>query len=96
MRLSVQDAGVGLDPESVDHCSRRSTPPRPRAWAWGSRSAAPSSRVIKGGCGRHRMMVREPRSRFLFPVDPRVWRAPAALAVFGATASDAGHAVAST
>ena len=47
--------------------SKLSTRPRVTAWESGCPSAAPSSRAITAACGRHRMMVREPRSSFSIP-----------------------------
>ena len=68
VRLTVQDAGVGFEPQDVwTDSSTRSTPPRATAWGSACPSAAPSSRVIMAVSGQHRMMVREPRFRFPFP-----------------------------
>src|SRR5215210_6497342 len=45
---------------------------RAMAWVWGSRSAARSSRNIKGSCGQGRTMAQAPPSPFPFPPDSRV------------------------
>ena len=64
VRLLVQDAGVGFDPQSVAGSSKRSTRPRVAVWESACPSADPSSKLIVAACGRHRMMARAPRSHF--------------------------------
>jgi signal transduction histidine kinase len=65
VRLSVEDVGVGLDTGSTRlreiGSSRRSTRPRPTAWASVCRSVDPLSRGMEDASGQHRMMVRESR-----------------------------------
>src|SRR5918992_1139090 len=63
--------------------SRRSTQPRVAVWGWGSRSAAPLSKIIMAGYGQHRMMAREPRFRFPFPANPSASWGPTVLTPFG-------------
>ena len=71
VRLTVQDAGVGFDPQAADRLFEASTRPRTTAWGSDYPSVAPLSRVIMAVFGRHRMMVREPRFHFPFLCDPR-------------------------
>ena len=49
--VAVQDSGVGLNPQHMDHLFRPSLLRRAAAWAWGWRLAVPSSRPTAGGCG---------------------------------------------
>ena len=73
VRLTVQDAGVGFEPQELrTDSSKRSTPPRVTVWESAFPSVAPLSRVIMAVCGQHRMMVREPRFRFPFLAQRRV------------------------
>ena len=67
VRLSVQDAGVGFEPQSCGQTLRSVL--HNQEWRYGGSaypSVAPLSRVIMAVSGRHRMMVREPRFHFLF------------------------------
>ena len=68
VRVTVRDAGVGLDAPEHDQAVRRVLhDEEPRAWASGSPSAAPSSRNITVVCGQSRTTAQAPRSRFPFP-----------------------------
>ena len=49
LRVSVADHGPGIDARLRRRCSPASSPPRRTAWAWGSTSAAPSSKAIAAG-----------------------------------------------
>ena len=67
VRLTVRDAGMGLDAaEPGLSCSMPSTPRRAAAWASGCLSAARSSRDIRVVFGPSRMMDQVPPSRFPF------------------------------
>jgi len=65
VRVTVQDSGSGLDPQTLERCSIRCTPPNPGAWVWGCRSVARSSRITGGGCrsSRKTVLVQPLRSR---------------------------------
>ncbi len=58
--VSVQDSGTGFAPEDTDSLCPKLTPPSRRAWAWACRSAARSSRLTAGGCGRNATKMVEP------------------------------------
>ena len=75
-RLTVQDAGVGIELTAWKGSSNRSTQLRVAVWESGSPSVAPLSRAIMAVCGRPRMMVRESRFRSLFLERPRALRTP--------------------
>ena len=79
VRVSVRDAGVGLDPAEPEQAVRSpSTRPRAAAWASGCLSAARSSRGIRAVCGPSRTTADlAPRSRFPFPALQRPsWTRP--------------------
>ena len=57
VRVDVCDAGHGVAPAERERIFDASTPPSPPAWAWGWRSAGPSSRRMAGACGARRTRV---------------------------------------
>ena len=73
VQLSVKDAGVGFEPQAATDSSKPSIRRRMTAWASAYRSVVPSSRLMRGVCGRQRMMVREPHFHFQYPAKRPVW-----------------------
>ncbi len=51
VRVTVTDCGVGFPRPARIGCSIHSSRPSPEAWAWGYRSAAPSSNCTAGASG---------------------------------------------
>jgi C4-dicarboxylate-specific signal transduction histidine kinase len=46
--ITVEDTGSGIDPRHADRIFEPFLRPNPKAWAWGCRSAAPSSKIHGG------------------------------------------------
>ena len=57
VEVAVCDSGPASIRRSWRACSSLSPPPRPRAWAWGCRSASRLSRPMAGACGLHPIPV---------------------------------------
>jgi PAS domain S-box-containing protein len=73
VRLTVQDAGMGIQPEAVGRLFEPFYTTKTAVWESDYPSVARLSRVIMGECGQRRMTVRERHFHFLF-LDPKVPR----------------------
>ncbi len=82
VRLTVQDTGVGFDPQNLDESLTRSTPPRVPVWGLDYPSVAPLSKVIMAAFGPHRTMAPAPRFHSRFRVCPRARPAAEVLTQF--------------
>jgi PAS domain S-box-containing protein len=59
--VSVADCGVGISAENGTGCSPPSSPPKPVAWGWDSRSAVRSWKPMVAGCGPRQTYPTVPR-----------------------------------
>ena len=71
VRLSVRDAGVGVDPENINKLLEAFYTTKSDGMGSDSPSATPSSRDITAVCGQNRTTVPVPPSHFPFPSVPR-------------------------
>jgi len=51
LELTVQDSGIGLDPQNVDHIFDTFFTTKPNGMAWACPSTGRSSRRIEAACG---------------------------------------------
>jgi PAS domain S-box-containing protein len=70
VRVSVQDTGVGFEPQNAEKLFDAFTPRRAPEWELAYRSVAPSLKVIMAVCGHLQMTVRGPRFHSLFLAEP--------------------------
>lgn len=77
VRVTVRDAGVGLDRQSVDKLFDAFYTTRSDGMGSVCRSVARSSKAITAECGHPRTRARERPSRSRFRVDPIIQRSPA-------------------
>ena len=66
VQVTVEDSGVGLDPNTMARISSLSTPRSRAAWAWDSRSAVPSFRTMAAAYGLRPMTAPGQASTLLF------------------------------